>query len=274
MKQKSVLITGGTSGIGLAAARIFLEHNYRVMISGRSEERGREALAYLRRTIAGPVGKWDKGAADGASGLAAEDSGLLFFKKCDVRSAAEVKDLVRETLLRFDGIDILVNSAGIYLEKRLEETTEQEWDALIGADLKGVFLCCKEVYPYFKKAGKGVIVNVSSDDGLKGEPSCAAYCAAKGGVSNLTRALALDWSAEGIRVNAVCPGVIDTPLTEAVVAEQEDRERYTREMEALHPIGRIGRPEEAAAAIFFLASEEASFITGANLAVDGGSTAG
>lgn len=250
LKNKSILITGGTSGIGLAAAQGFLEKGAKVMITGRSEGKGRQAVTDL----GSPTD--------------------LFFHPCDVRSSADVETLFREASAKLGRVDVLVNSAGIYLEKRLEDTSEIEWDAIIETNLKGIYLCCREAYRHFRQYGGGVIVNVSSDDGLKGEPSCAAYCASKGAVSNLTRAMALDWSAEGIRVNAVCPGVIDTPLTAAAVDEQENKELYVREMNDLHPIGRIGRPEEAAAAILFLASDDASFITGANLAVDGGTTAG
>jgi NAD(P)-dependent dehydrogenase (short-subunit alcohol dehydrogenase family) len=251
LKNKVALITGGSSGIGMAIAERFLKEGAKIAIGGRSKERCDTAQKQLKTIVAdavysvtGDVSKWD-----------------------------DAQKMVERTVKRFGRIDILINNAGIYLEKRIEETTEDEWDQVININLKGVFLCSKAVYPHFKNQGGGTIVNMSSDSGVSGNPCEAAYCASKGGVTNLTRAMALDYAKENIRVNAICPAVINTPMLQKEVDMQEDKEAYLKEMDELHPIGRVGRPEEVAFAVLMVASDEASFITGANIPVDGGLTA-
>lgn len=252
LKHKFALVTGGTSGIGLAVARRFLKEGAAVAVAGRRQERCETAVTMLEK-IYGP---------DTVVGICA-----------DVSRAADVERMVRVAVEHFGRIDILVNSAGCYLEKRLEVTSEAEWNTIIDVNLKGVYLCCREIYPQFRSQGGGAIINVSSDAGLTGNVECAAYCAAKGGVSNLTRALALDYAREGIRVNAVCPGVIDTPMLHQVVAQQGDQAAYLRKTAADHPMDRIGTAEEVAFAVLMLASGEAGFTTGVNFSVDGGITA-
>ena len=251
LKNKVALITGGSSGIGMAIAERFLKEGAKIVITGRSKVRCDTAQKKLKTiaadavvSVTGDVSKWD-----------------------------DVQKMVKRTIKRFGRIDILVNNAGIYLDKRIEETTEDEWDQVININLKGVFLCSKAVYPHFKNQGGGTIVNMSSDSGVSGNPSEAAYCASKGGVTNLTRAMALDYAKENIRVNAICPAVINTPMLQKEVDMQEDKEAYLKEIDKLHPIGRVGRPEEVAFAVLMVASDEASFITGANIPVDGGLTA-
>ncbi len=252
LTHKIALVTGGTSGIGLAIARRFLLEGASVAVASRQPGRGREAV----ETLAAIRG------ATTIIGICA-----------DVTRAGDVGRMVRTVVSQFGRIDILVNSAGRYLEKRLEVTGEDEWDGIIDTNLKGVYLCCREIYPVIASQGGGTIVNISSDAGLTGNAHCAAYCAAKGGVSNLTRALALDYARENIRVNAVCPGVIDTAMLHRVVSEQLNPGTYLENTAADHPMGRIGRVEEVAFAVLMLASDEAGFTTGVNFSVDGGITA-
>jgi len=252
LKNKVALITGGSSGIGMAIAQRFLKEGAKVVITGRSKERCDSALNQLNTIV--------EDAVDSATG--------------DVSKWDDVEKMVEKTVKRFGRIDILINNAGIYLEKRIEETSEEEWDQVININLKGVFLCSKAVYPHFKNQGSGTIVNISSDSGVSGNPNEAAYCASKGGVTNLTRAMALDYAKENIRVNAICPAVINTPMLQKEVDRQEDKDAYLKEVDELHPVGRVGRPEEVAFAVLMVASDEASFITGANISVDGGFTAG
>jgi NAD(P)-dependent dehydrogenase (short-subunit alcohol dehydrogenase family) len=251
LKNKVALVTGGSSGIGLAIAERFLKEGAKVIITGRSKQRCDGVQQQLK-------------------GLGAIDSVVG-----DVSKWSDVQNMVEHTVNHFGSIDILVNNAGIYLDKRIEDTTEEEWDQVININLKGVFLCCKAAYPHFKQQGGGTIVNMSSDSGVSGNPDEAAYCASKGGVTNLTRAMALDYARENIRVNAICPAVIHTPMLQREIDMQadEDKEAYLKEIDELHPIGRVGRPEEVAFAVLMVATDEASFITGANIAVDGGFTA-
>jgi NAD(P)-dependent dehydrogenase (short-subunit alcohol dehydrogenase family) len=251
LKNKVALITGGSSGIGMAIAELFLKEGAKIVINGRSQERCDTAQKQLKII----------------------DADAVFCTTGDVSKWDDVQKMVERTIKQFGRIDILINNAGIYLEKRIEETTEDEWDQVININLKGVFLCSKAVYPHFKNQGSGTIVNMSSDSGISGNPNEAAYCASKVGVTNLTRAIALDYAKENIRVNAICPAVINTPMLQKEVDMQEDKEAYLKEMDELHPIGRVGRPEEVAFAVLMVASDEASFITGANIPVDGGFTA-
>ncbi|MDH3365316.1 MAG: SDR family oxidoreductase [Thermoplasmata archaeon] len=249
LKDKVALITGGTEGMGYATAELFLKEGAKVVISGRSEEKGAEA----RRKL--------------------DAMGEVMFVKGDVSVDADAKRMVDETVDRFGRVDIVFNNAGVYLEKVAEATSEAEWDQVLDINLKGTFLVSKHAVPHMRRQHSGVIINNSSDAGLVGNRACAAYCASKGGVTIMTKAMALDYAKDNIRVNCVNPGVIDTPMVAQEVAKAADKETYEKQMNTDHPIGRIGRPEEVAKAVLFLASDEASFVTGAAVSVDGGLTA-
>ena len=249
LKGKVALITGGTEGMGYATAELFLREGARVAITGRSGEKGSRAVRSLRK------------------------HGAVIYIQGDVSRAADAKRMVSETVSRFGRIDILFNNAGIYVEKAAEDTTEEEWDRVIDINLKGTFLVSKYAIPHMKKQRSGVIINNSSDAGLIGNRSCPAYCASKGAVTVMTKAMALDYAKYGVRVNCVNPGTIDTPMLVREAEASADPEEYLRITNAASPIGRVGRPEEVARAVLFLASDESSFVTGAALSIDGGMTA-
>ena len=249
LEGKVALVTGGTEGMGYATAKEFLIEGAKVMISGRSPEKGERAVSSLRQL------------------------GEIAFVQGDVSKSEDAERMVESTVEKFGRIDILFNNAGIYLEKDAEETSEAEWDSVIDVNLKGTFLVSRCAVPHMKRQGGGAIVNNSSDAGLVGNPSCVAYCASKGGVTVMTKAMALDYAKMNIRVNCVNPAVIDTPMVEREVSHAENTEEYVRKMNADHPIGRIGLPREVARTVVFLASDGASFITGAAISVDGGLTA-
>ena len=248
--ERVVLLTGGTSGIGLAAARLFLEAGCSVALAGRSEERGEAALASL---------------GDVAAGRAA-------FFAADVRRASEAHRLVAAACARFSRLDVLVNSAGVYLERALADLTEAEYEAVMDTNVKGTFFTSQAAIEPLK-ASRGSIVNLSSDAGIHGNFLCTAYCASKGAVTLFTKSLALELAPFGVRVNCVCPGDVATPMTEAQLQDAPDREEALRQMSGVYPLGRIARAEEVADIIFFLASDAASFVTGAAWSVDGGLTA-
>jgi NAD(P)-dependent dehydrogenase (short-subunit alcohol dehydrogenase family) len=247
----ATLITGGTSGIGSAAAGLFAAHGSRVTVTGRNEARGAAVVDGIR-----------------AAG------GDALFTRADVRSAADCVRSVEETLARFGRIDVLVNNAGSYVPNDALGCSEEEWDEQVDSSLKGTFLMSRAVLPHMIERGTGSIVNNASGWGLVGGAEAVAYCAAKGGVVVMTKAMAIDHGPQGIRVNAVCPGDTETPMEHAD-AERKGWtwERYV-EWASDRPLGRMGAPEEVAKAILFLASEEASFITGAAIPVDGGGIAG
>lgn len=248
MQGKRILISGGTSGIGLAAAKMFLAAGARTALMGRSRERGAQALQELH-------------AGDNALFLTGDVSRLA-----DCRQAAD------EVAGRWGGIDVLVNSAGIYVEGALEDMTEQQIADVLDINVKGTYYLSQAVVPELKKS-RGNIVNVASDAGVHGNYYCSLYCASKGAVVMFTKALALELAGFGVRVNAIAPGDIMTPLTEKQLRAAPDREGALREMASVYPLGRIGTAEEAASAISFLASPAAAFITGTILQVDGGLTA-
>lgn len=249
LKGKVALVTGGTEGIGLATARLMLGEGAKVVITGRSPAKGMRALEAL-------------GAGRG-----------LAFVAGDVSKAEDARRMVGFTVRRFGRIDILFNNAGVYIEKLAEDTTEDEWDRILDTNLKGTFLVTKYAVPHMRRQGSGVIINNSSDAGLIGNRACPAYCASKGGVTVMTKAMALDYAPSGIRVNCVNPGTIDTPMLAKEAKASGDARAYLRRMNDELPLGRIGLAEEVAVAVVFLASEDASFVTGAHLSVDGGMTA-
>lgn len=246
LADRVALISGGTRGIGLATGRILAERGARVVLVGRRQR--------------------DR--------LEAEGLGSATLLKGDVRSAEDVASVVSQTLDLHGRLDIVVNSAGvIYRNRTVEEHTEEEWDTTFDTNVRGTFLMCRAALPALRRS-RGTIVNVASYVGLVGFRGAAAYAASKAAVVNLTRTLALDHAAEGIRVNCVCPGSVDTDMIHAAWADAADPADAARRWAEKHPLGRIASPEEVARSIAFLASDEASFLTGVALPVDGGITAG
>jgi NAD(P)-dependent dehydrogenase (short-subunit alcohol dehydrogenase family) len=250
LKDKVALITGGTSGIGRATALLFAQEGAKVVVVGRDQARGQKVVAEI-----------------------AEAGGTAVFLPCDVRFADQCRRVVEGTVRTFGRLDILFNNAGVFYANTVIDCTEDEWDLTVDISLKGTYLMSKYALPHMIAQGSGAIVNTSSGWGLVGGDKAAAYCAAKGGVVLLTKAMAVDHSWQGIRINCVCPGDVDTPM---LVDDAQRRGMawtdYLAEA-ANRPMGRVGLPDEVARAVLFLASDEASFITGAALAVDGGGTA-
>ncbi|MBO4852150.1 MAG: SDR family oxidoreductase [Schwartzia sp.] len=247
MKDKGVLVTGGTSGIGLEAARMFLAEGARVVVAGRDEARGEAALRAL-------------------------DDERAFFFSADVRNAADCESLVRRAKDALGRLDALVCSAGVYREESAEALTEESYAEVMDTNVKGTMFMARAALPYLRET-KGNIVNVASDAGLHGNYLCSLYCASKGAVVLYTRALALETASFGVRVNCVAPGDILTPLTEVQLKKAPSREEGLSAMASIYPLGRIGTAEEAASVVYFLASPRASFVTGACWSVDGGLTA-
>jgi len=199
--------------------------------------------------------------------------GKARFEKCDVRSSRDCQQAVAAAIDAFGKIDILCNNAGVIFRKDVTNLTEDEWDLALDVTLKSIFLLSREVIPHMIKAGSGAIINTGSGWSLKGGPQAASYCAAKAGVLNLTRAMAIDYGKHNIRVNCVCPGDIDTPMLQSE-CEQLGEETVTFLREAANrPIARVGTPEDVANAVLFLASGMATWITGTHLVVDGGGLA-
>ena len=247
----AVLVTGGTSGIGAATARAFGDAGASVLLTGRDTDRGRDV------------------AADIASrGATAE------FVAADLTDAVACGRLVDAVLDRFGRLDVLVNNAGIIYRANAEETTDAIWDETVAVNLTAAFHMSRAAIPAIRKQGGGAIVNIASDWALVGGRRAVAYCASKGGLLLMTKAMAQDHAAEGIRINAVCPTDIMTPMLAAEfrAAGLSDPEGLAALGESI-PMGRVGTPEEVARAVLFLASDQAGFITGVGLPIDGGVTA-
>ncbi|MDH7499540.1 MAG: glucose 1-dehydrogenase [candidate division NC10 bacterium] len=241
------IVTGGNQGIGLAMAEALASAGAHLIIANRREEEGKKAAEEIQQRF----------------GVKARAIGT------DVSDASSVESMVKEAKATLGQIDILVNNAGVILRKRIEETEEKDWDWLMGINLKGYFLCCRAVIPLMKAQGKGKIINVSSTSSLIGMRERVAYCSSKGGVSQLTRALAIELAKDNIQVNAIAPGFIRTPLNDQYF--QENPSHYERFVAHI-PMGRVGRPEELAGITIYLASDASSYTTGQILVVDGGWT--
>jgi NAD(P)-dependent dehydrogenase (short-subunit alcohol dehydrogenase family) len=248
--NKVALITGGTSGIGEATALLFAKEGAKIAITGRNQKRGHAVTEQILK-----------------------DGGEAIFVRTDVRKADECRRVVAETVGAFKRLDILFNNAGIFYPHTVLDCTEEEWDLQIDVNLKGTFLMSKFALPGMIEQGRGVIINNSSGWGIVGGDAAAAYCASKGGVVLLTKAMAIDHGRQGIRVNCICPGDVDTPmLPEDARMRGQKWEDYLAGC-SKRPLGRIGTVDEIAKAALFLASDDSSFMTGATLVVDGGGTA-
>lgn len=249
LEGKVAIITGGTSGIGRDAAVLFARSGAKVVVAGRREAEGKETMDLVR----------------GAGG-----EGI--FVKTDVAKSGDVQALVKKAVDKFGRLDVAFNNAGVegnWLP--IIDQPEEDWDSVIDINLKGTWLCLKyEVQQMLKQGGGGAIVNMASVAGWIGAPGAGTYCASKHGVIGLTKSAALEYAAKGIRVNAVCPAVIETPMAERAFNSPEIKQF----MLGLHPIGRFGKPMEIAEAVLWMCSDRASFMTGQSLILDGGMLAG
>lgn len=248
-KNKMVLITGSSRGIGRAAAKAFLELGARVAINGRSTET-------VETTI---------------KSLSSEDT--LVAAPGDISTAKGCESVVKSAVSGLGGLDVLVNAAGVLFATSIADSTEEIWNKTLDINLKGTFFCSKFSIPSLRKSG-GNIINLASDAGLIGEKELSVYCASKGGVVNMTRAMALELAPQ-IRVNCICPGYVDTDMIRRDIIDQsEDSSSLEEEIINYAPLKRMAKAEEIAKAILYFASDDAANITGAALQIDGGSTAG
>jgi len=250
LNDRVALITGGTSGIGEATALLFAAEGAKVAITGRNEQRGAAVVSRIK-----------------------ERGGDAVFQRADVSRIDDCRRAVAETVRAFGRLDILFNNAGVYYPQTALECSEREWDEQIDVNLKGTFLMSKCALPTLIAQRSGVIVNNSSGWGIVGGDHAVAYCASKGGVVLMTKEMAIDHGAQGIRVNCICPGDVETPMLPV-----DARMRGLKWEDYLagcttRPLGRVGTVEEIAKAVLFLASDDSSFMTGAALVVDGGGTA-
>jgi NAD(P)-dependent dehydrogenase (short-subunit alcohol dehydrogenase family) len=246
LKDKVALVTGGASGIGRATAELFASEGARVVVADFTVDGGNETVKSIQNA-----------------------GGEAIFIQVDVSDSGQVTRMVDAALKAFGRIDILFNGAAILLYGTVLETDEKAWNRLLSINLTGTFLCCRAVLPHMIRQGGGSIINVASTVGA--HDACAnavAYVTSKGGVTLFTKAMAIDHAKQGVRVNALVPGATDTPMIRKALAPDA-----LKALAESHPIGRLGRPEELAKAVLFLASDDASFVTGSAMYVDGGQTA-
>ena len=245
LEEKVAIVTGAGSGIGAGIAKLFAKEGAKVVLADWHPENAEKVASEIRAA-----------------------AGQAVAVKCDVSDAKDAEALIAAALAQFKKIDILVNNAGVYVPDSVERVSEAEWDKVMSVDLKGVMLCSKYAIPHMRKQGKGKIINIASIAGVVGFAQSAAYCAAKGGVILLTREMALDYAKDRINVNAICPGVIVTAMTEDMRRDKQTADGLMQQT----PLGRFGQPEDIAYAALYLANDESDFVTGTALVVDGGWT--
>jgi NAD(P)-dependent dehydrogenase (short-subunit alcohol dehydrogenase family) len=250
LKDRTSVVTGAGAGIGRAIARTFAQEGANVVVADINAR-----------------------AAEQTSRLITETGGSAVAVHADVADPSSVEQLVKAAVDRFHSVHVLVNNAAIQVNKKIEDTTFEEWNRQMAVNVGGVFLCSKYFLPHLRRV-RGSIVNMSSVNGTFVEPMCAGYCATKAAILAFTKAVAIDHGGEGLRVNAICPGYIDAGLAEGYFLAQSDPDAARAQAGKLHALKRIGKPEEVAKVTVFLASDEASFMTGSAVMVDGGFSSG
>ncbi|MBK5113273.1 MAG: SDR family oxidoreductase [Candidatus Heimdallarchaeota archaeon] len=250
LQDKVAIVTGGSSGIGLASAELLAEVGATVVILDINESAGKNAVEKITKT-----------------------GGTAKFLYCDVSSDSDCKKTIQAIHKEFGRIDVLFNNAGVMRRRNVVNLEEDDWDLMINVNLKSIYLLSRYVIPIMIEGKGGSIINNGSGWGIKGGPNAVAYCAAKGGVVNMTRAMAIDFGKQGVRVNCVCPGDVDTPLLRGEAAQiGMDEEEFMKEA-ADRPLGRVGDVKDVAHAVLYLASDLSSWVTGTFLIVDGGGLA-
>lgn len=252
LKNKIALITGGGTGIGRATALMFTKEGAAVAVSGRRQSKLLETVRLIK-----------------------EDGGRAYHVVGDISKVGDTEKIVKETVKEFGGLDILVNNAGVFRRNPIADFTEEDYDYLMDINLKGTFFMCRYSVPELQKRGSGSIINISSISGIKAyriSPT-SAYAASKAGVNMLTKALAIELAPFNIRVNCICPAVVETELFETLGIPQDQIPERMKMWEPFHPLGRNAKPEEIASAALYFASEEASWATGSIFTLDGGVTA-
>jgi hypothetical protein len=249
LKDRVAIVTGGAKGIGWGIVKVLILEGAKVVIADWDEKAGAQTAEEMRKA-----------------------GGDAVFVLCDVSNEEQVKAMVQKTLDQYGRIDILVNDAGIGVYKTLLDTSSEDWDRCLNVNLKGQFLCSKYVIPHMQAIGKGSIINISSVHSFQTVNGVAPYCASKGGITALTRNMAIDYGPT-IRVNSIAPGWVLTPLIQSIFDSYDDPAEQRRQVERRQVMKRIGVPEDVGYAVAFLVSDEASFITGTQLFIDGGLTA-
>ncbi|MBZ5539994.1 MAG: SDR family oxidoreductase [Acidobacteriia bacterium] len=249
LEGKTAIVTGGGQGIGRAIARKFASHGAVVWVPDYFKER-----------------------AEATAALIQAEGGKAYADQCDVTDEASVQAMIGRAVGMMGRLDVLVNNAGVELLKSIEEITVAEWDRVMAVNVRGVFLCCKHALPYFKKAGKGNIINMGSSAGYIGAPFQTVYCASKGAVHQFTKALALECGAAGVKVNAIAPGGVNTAMLEYLDAEFRKKGIEVKSF-IQNQFGGMQQPEDIADMAVFLASDESRVVHGAALLIDGGLTA-